>query len=268
MDIETQETGVESVEGQPSPESQPPAETPEGQVQQEAAPAQAEKPAPFHEHPRFKELIEQKNTLSQQLQQQQAQFAQEFQRMQAQMLEMQKAFQAPPKQKPTHDHTLERLKGIDPEFAELVQEMFQKASKTETLEQKIARFEQMQEQQQLTASQQEASTKLNSLYEQFKVPAELRTDYETAIKAAAYENPRLRVSDMEAIFKQVHEQKSKWMEDFRRKERESYLAEKKKDAAPATQTGGAPSGIPGAISSREDLKKAILNDIRRGKQQV
>jgi hypothetical protein len=192
--------------------------------------APAEKQIPFHEHPRFKELIEQKN-----------QFAEQNKQFQSQLQDMQRRFQEMERVKSEsskqEDQLMKQLKEANPEFAR----RFEKIEGLTALEAKVQQFEQWQQQQAQERTRQEAMTTLNGLYETNKVPKELHSAYEAMLDKAARENPNLQVKDLPNVFKQVHDNFSKFIESTRRADRESYVKEKKQDASkPVTQPKGKP----------------------------
>lgn len=246
---QVQESGV-STEGAPSPETPSPAESQTGASQQEAAGVNEQKDVPFHEHPRFKELVDQKN-----------QYAEKY----TQLEQMYKALEAkvqqqtpqPKKEPTTEDKILERLKGIDPEFAGFQQKLLEKVAAAESVQQELARMK----------ADREAET-ANSTFERLctenKVPKELQTFYrETVANMAMSKNAQL--SQLPALFKEAHDRLSKSFEDFRRADREAYTKEKQKDKTPATQSGGSPAGSKTAEPiSKEDVKARIAAALRNG----
>lgn len=247
----TQESGVsQSTEGSSEPSSfSSPAETQSEQATQEAKPAEA---TPFHEHPRFKELIEQKNQQAEQLKAYQDQIRQFQQQMQA----------LTPKQKTPEEALLERLKGIDPEFGGWAENIDQ-------TRRELAEFKSWKQNMELEQGRQQAQSALDSLYTEHKVSDEMKKLYRSEIESIAYNNPDLKPSDLPKVFKQVHENLNKWAENYERSIRSKYVTEVKKETAPATHTGGAPAGIPASkVNSIEDVKQQIVNEIRRSKQKI
>lgn len=239
-----------STEGSSEPSfSQSTAENQSEQTTQEARSPEA---TPFHEHPRFKELIEQKN-----------QQAEEIRAYQAQMRELQNQFKAmQPKQKTPEEALLERLKGIDPEFGGWAENIDQ-------TRRELAEFKQWKQNMELEQGRQQAQSALDSLYTENKVSDSMKDLYRAKIESIAYNNPDLKPQDLPKVFKQVHDSLSKWSQDYERSIRSKYVTEVKKETAPATQTGGAPAGIPASkVNSIEDVKQRIVDEIRRSKQKV
>lgn len=242
-----------------TPASNEPASSAPATGEQTAQPSETSQEKPFHEHPRFQELVQQKNEAQQrisqyekQLQEMQSQYEQRFQQMQAQL--------QPKPQQFDPQKFLQRAKQIDPEFAQ-------------TLEWQAEQARQLQ--QRIDAMNQErlretATSKLQGLFEQNKVDAKMRPLYEAAIKASAYENPKFGINDLDKLFATTHETYSKLFDEMKRAERASYVDQKKKDATPATQTGGAapqPGGAKKKITFEEAVQLAAA-DLRRAKQKI
>lgn len=268
FESDTQESAETSVESSSNSESQSVAATPSEPSQQEAA-SNVQKEAPFHEHPRFKELVQQKNEYAQKTQQ----YEQSLAQMQSKFAAMEQQLgQYNQSQKPTYDPLFDRLKGIDPEFQGLVKSMYDELQQLRSVQDKIPQLEEFANHSRAEKTAAEANSKLESLYSSNKVSSELRPFYDAQIKARVYEletnGQRLSVRDLDSIFKDIHDSTSKFYEGIRRKERESYVSEKKKDAAPATQTGGAAAGIPSQQMTREDARKLLVNEMRRAKEQI
>jgi DNA repair exonuclease SbcCD ATPase subunit len=265
----------ESVEnsGVPSGESQAP-ETPAPVESQPGREAQAsesatDKPTPFHEHPRFKELVTQKNEYAQRMQT----FEQQNQQLMQRLSQMEQAFKQQPKaeaQKPSYDQLFQRLHGIDPEFAQAMQDMYQRAQSVDQIQQKLESTLTWQQQQQLEQGHQAANNKLNDLFTQFKVPDSQREFYTSMVEAEAYKNPNAKLSDIDNIFKATHDRFSKFVDGYSREIRQSYVSDKKKDATPATTSGGTPAvnAPKGSVQGIDDVKAAIAKHLRASNQKI
>lgn len=208
----------ETVETAPEPSQEAPEQT--------ASPEPQE--TPFHEHPRFKELVDQKNQFANRVQQYEQQMAQ----MHREMQEFKQARQQ--QSNPQKDELVERLKGIDPEFGSRFEEL-------NSLRDQVSQFQQWQQQLQAQQVRENAYNQLNGLHEQFKVPESQRTYINSQIEQIAATNPNLSVNDLPRVYQQVHENFNKFVEDLRRSERESYVTSKKEDVkAPTSQPKGEP----------------------------
>lgn len=264
------ESGVSTPEVSSPQESQSPAATQTEGASQDAAPAVSnDKLTPFHEHPRFKEVIAQKNELSNQVQT----YSQALQKIQAQMQEMQKAFQArsqQPNNKPSYDAILNRLQQIDPEFGQFQSRVAQEIASVPELKQQFEELKQWRQEMEMQNLRSRAESSLNQLYEQHKVPENLRKYYKSQIREMALDQNVNSVEDLPKLFGTVHQNVSKDLEDIRRSERESYVSQKKQDVTPATQTGGTPASqgpAKGPMSLDEKIK-FVASELRRGKEKI
>src|SRR6185437_3864696 len=169
------ESSAEATEQQPTSGEGAAAETTPA-----AASAPSEDNVPFHKHPRFQELIQERNTFKEQIEAQ----AKVLQSLQDQVKK------ATPAER---DELMERLAGIDPQFGALVKNM---RDELKTARQQIDDFNQWRQTSSAqTAQQQVASTKTN-FYTENKVPEERRGLYEAMIKQVADSNPKLNISDL------------------------------------------------------------------------
>lgn len=239
-----------SPEGSASPETASSAQSQSAQPGQEAQAAPAQKEPPFHEHPRFKELIEQKNAQAQEL---------------AQLRALMQAQQSQPKQTPapakqSYDELFRELEQLNPNFAKLQQEVYQKLSRADQLETELQDLKSWREQSQA----QQAVSQFDSLCQENKV-SERDKDMVKQVVANIANARGARISDLPQIFKEAHATVSKYSEDLSRSVRESYVAQKAKDKTPATQTGGtAPAANNPAANKTSDEIKALLAARIRG----
>lgn len=259
MSFEEQELQTSDAQEAPSSEEQTVQDAPEqSSTEARVAPeAKSEAQAPFHEHPRFKELVEHKNRASE-----------EAKALKEQLAEMQRRFesQSQPRQEPKENPLLARLKGIDPEFGEMIAQLHARSMKVEDLEAQLA-----QTSQENLRSQ--AATQLNKLHDEYKVPANLREIYQAQIELAALRNPKLGLKDLEPLYKQTHEKYSAILEDTRRTERESYVAGKKADAKTPTsqpkgqtvKSGQAPAKAASPYERKQNMVREITDALRKEK---
>lgn len=188
-------------------------------VKQEPKPAET----PFHEHPRFKELVEQKNQYASQLSDMQRQFAE----MQRQMQEASR-----PKPEKKADPMVERLKGIDPEFADYIASLKEQASSSDSIREELR---QLKEQQFVDS----AVTKVRNLHGENKVSDKLKPIYEAEMDRRYSKGELRTLGDIEKAYKEVHAFYTDLLAEKERDVRASYTSAKKTDAkAPATQPKG------------------------------
>lgn len=178
---------------------------------------------PFHEHPRFKELVEQKNQFATQVKE----YERKMQEMQSQLQQL-----SAPKSQPEQDALLARLKGIDPEFGGRFEQMVQKLAKLDQVEQELAASK-------AETVQSRALSTIERLHTEHNVPKELQDLYRDQIEIAAMRNPKMGLNDLPEVYKSVHNKMSQFLDGVKRSERAGYVTDKKKDAAiPSTQTKG------------------------------
>jgi hypothetical protein len=238
--------------------SEPQMETAEEQPEAEAQPAQASQSEdtqkPFHEHPRFRELIEQKNQI--------AERATQYEKQLADLQRRLDTMSKPEAQKAQEDALIARLKGIDPEFGSRIEQLQSKLSKLDELESKLQSWE-------TRSVETEAKSQLSQLYTEHKVPANLQARYEREIRMIAAENPNIQLTDLPKVFKKVHEEYTSFIDSVKRSERESYVTGKKADAsAPVSQPKGKPASAnknqfsKDPAKARQEMVEEVLKSVR------
>jgi hypothetical protein len=216
-------------------------------VSQEAS-QQSQKPEeiPFHEHPRFKELISEKNQYRSEVQA----YAKKMQELEARIAA------STPQAQPQKDELMERLKGIDPVFAE----RFGKLNEVDQLKQELNEFRQWREQSAALQTQQSIQSTKESFYNENKVPADRKDLYEALVASTATANPNLQISDLPKVLKDVHEKIGKMFSTVERTTAKNFVDSKKADASkPAPLKKGAPAQSVSKESnmSRNDIREAI-----------
>jgi DNA repair exonuclease SbcCD ATPase subunit len=203
-----------------------------------AKPEQQEPQTPFHEHPRFKELVEQKNqalAAQRSLEQKLAQIEQRFSQQQQQQP------QTPSKEETERQALIEDLRKVDPRLAAQIEASYKAQSTVAQLQAKLEQFEQAQRQTQQQAQIQTAVSKINGLHEANKVSPEVRQFINDKMDLL-YMQGKLNVQNIDSEYKTAFDGISKYVEQLKRAERESYVADKKKDAAvPTSQPKGQPA---------------------------
>ncbi len=196
---------------------------------------------PFHEHPRFKELIEERKS-----------YASQIQEMRQQYQDLQRQIQS---QKPKEDNThafVKKLGEIDPAYGEWASNLEKKAAGFEEFQS----WKQDQESKALVSSYESSIDKLHT---EHKVPEDLKAVYKDLLDSVAIKNPNFGVKDVPEAYKKIHERFSGLLETTKRAERASYLKDKTKDAsAPAAQSKGKPAGHKPAQSMD---REAVLGNI-------
>lgn len=174
---------------------------------------------PFHEHPRFRELVEQKNkalesnkTLEKQLKE---------------LSERVQSLSSPKEQ----DALIARLKSIDPEFGT-------RFEKLDSVHRELNELREWRNQMQVETVRTTAVNTIKSLHEANKVPAELQDLYNEQLEAAYSRNPNEFLGNVQSAYKAIHDRFSKLLDGIKRSERETYTSEKKQVAkVPTPQKG-------------------------------
>lgn len=233
--------------------------------QKEEAPEvkQEEKQTPFHEHPRFKELIEQNRAFKDQ-DSQRSMLLESMQR-ELQSLRQQMA----PKKEEPKDAFLTDLEKVNPEYARSLQAVYQRAAKAEEIEKRLAQFEQ-------ASFQEKAVNHFNQLLVTNKITDPMdRKVYERAVRAEVYEREgrgeKLGLKDLDKIVNDFHAEYSKAMEERSRKLTASYVQDKTQDKAPKSTTGGAATAPVAKKMKAGDISgqaKWLADQIRQMKKTV
>ena len=146
-------------------------------------------------------------------------------------------FSQQPKAQPQAEKNalLERLKGIDPEFAAMQEKLHNTLPTVEALQKELQTYKQDQIRNQAVQS-------INSLHESNKVSPEMREFINSQLDLAAMRGTLKDLSEIPNAYKNVHEQYKKFEDGIRRAERESYVTAKKVDSkTPTSQPKGAPA---------------------------
>lgn len=244
-----------SPESTVSSESASPVQTQEtGNTQEAVTTQEAPKEAPFHEHPRFKELIEQNRGYKDQLEQMQRSFQTQMQQLQQQYKQT-----SPNPQQSFKDEYVNYLKNADPKFAEYQAQLLDKIEGTSKLEHEIAELKQYQQSYQ----QQQAISQFDKLCTDNKVSETDKEFYRQAIANAA--NARgAKISELPALFKEAHDTLGKYFAEKEKAITAKYVTQKTGDKKPTTQTGGTAVAANKSIASKDDVKAAFAKAIKEG----
>ena len=257
--FENEGTEIESTQSDVVEESS--SETPDSsqETQQVAAP-QEQKEVPFHEHPRWKEVMEERNAERQRAQALEQRLADMDRRYQ----ELSRPKSDKPDFKEISSKMQERLKSIDPEFQTYMQLLQEQAmSATE----KLNAFEEKQLVSTLTSKFEDLAAK-SSLSPALKDLYFSKMDSE-------YRAGRLNSPDaLEKVFKAFHEPYAKQQEELKRAAIEEYTKAKKADA---TKPTGQPKGKAPAAGqvdfskmtqqeAKQFLNKQIVTQLRAGRE--
>jgi len=236
-----------------------------GAEKQDAAPEvkQEEKPIPFHEHPRWKELIEERNGFKSQ----QEEYKQTLGRLQRELDTMRQ--QSAPKVEPKLDPFLEDLRKVNPEYAKSMESVYKRA---EMAEQAMQRIQQYETQQFANQARSHFDNILNTAKITDPVDKELYTNVvEAEVYRREQRGEKLGLNDLDKIFNQFHSKYAKAMEDRERAITAKYVQGKKSDTSPKGATGGAAT-TPGfkkiAANDFEGQTKWLADQIRAMKKTI
>lgn len=253
--------GLESsVETSVTPESQ--SEAPES-GQSTEAPAQAAAPkqdeTPFHEHPRFKELVEQKNR---------ALDSQRTLELKLAQLEGRLQSQTPTQAKAEKDELIEDLRKIDPRLAARLEKFGGSLQTVEQLQAKLESFEKTNQEREQQTHAQNAISRVNSMHETHKVAPAIRAAVDAQMNSLYYQG-KLDIRNPQAIEKaytEALEPFKAYAEEVKREATKGYVQQKKADSnIPSSQPKGAPASKPKSkdvpqFASREERNAAIARE--------
>jgi hypothetical protein len=258
LEVEGQESVVETSENQ---ESQSSAVDSSQESSDQSAKAAAPKPqdeTPFHEHPRFKELVEQKNAAIQSTRALELKLAQLEGRLQSQPTSQAQA---------EKDELIEDLKKIDPRLAARL-EAFGSSSKTiEQLQKKLDELENGTKQREEQTLAQNAISRVNTLHETNKVAPAIRAAIDAQLNSMYYQG-KLDIRNQQAIEKAYNdamEPFKAYAEELKREATKGYVQAKKADASiPSSQPKGTPAKAKAApaqqFKSKEEMKQAMVKE--------
>ncbi len=198
-DIESSDVSTETTDS--GSENQASSAPDQGDGQQAAAPKDTQDAStPFHEHPRFRELIEQNRSFKSELAAAREATQRLNQQYEQQAQELSKYSNA--NKGPTHQQLLERLGTIDPEFAKFQGHLAEKLNGVDSIQQQMAEFKQWQSQVATEQLRTQAENKLSALYGQYKVPEKLQPFYRETIENRVYANKNASLNDLDSYFKE------------------------------------------------------------------
>lgn len=224
--------------------------------QQAAAPK--EEALPFHEHPRWKEVMEERNSERQRAQ-----------ALEQRLADMDRRYQelSRPRQEPKKDPLVDRLTGIDEDFGRRFGEIAKQAELATQLQEQLNAFKEERVVESLKGKFEELASKNNL------DPADKELYFSRLDQA--YRQGKLRSpADVEASFKAIHEPQAKRMEAYKRAAIEEYTKAKKADANKPT---GQPKGQAPAAGkvdfskmtqqeAKQFLNKQIVTQLRAGRE--
>lgn len=246
--LDQQDANVEESSEPQIEESQDQTYEPSNESNEEA---QEESNTPFHEHPRFKELVEERNSFKDQSKA----YERQLQEFQARMQEMEQRLT--PKEEPQVNPVINKLREIDPEFASYIEQLESKAARVEALDQ-------WRQEQERGNVYNQAMTQLKELHTKHEVPEDRQQRYQDLIVAAAQQDPNIKLTDLPKLYEQIHKAESEYLESVRRAERAKYVQDKKADVSkPSPQPKGKPVSTSNKFEFSKDPEEARMQAIQR-----
>ncbi len=222
-------------------------------VETAAPKVEQEKYVPYD---RFKELVEQKN-----------EFSKKFEDTEKRLKEFQSRFEQQDKTSkgPSKEEQLiARLKGIDPEFAELIESQVSKASKFEALEKRLNEYDQKEVTRSQEAVRAQATSTLEKLKADNKVDGDLHDMFVARIIQMGQNDPKLGVNDIPRIYKEQVDKLSKYVDGIKRTSLSQYTDSKKADSKITSTTKSAKPPISTNSNKPKNLAEArsqMRNDV-------
>lgn len=229
-----------------------------GEAAKAASSEQKQDTTPFHEHPRFKELVEQKNEFSKRYQDMESRY-----KTLEQQLNSFKDSQ--PKPATETDALLADLKKIDPRLANVIEAQLKSAETAKSVSERLEAFEKQSQEQARSQTLATAVGKINSLHESNKM-SDFGKQFINNQLDLAYRGGQLNASDLKAV-ESAYSEASKvikaYEDSLKRDVTKSYVESKQKDASvPASVPKGAQAKpaqkAPPTFKSKDDLKAAVI----------
>lgn len=253
-DLEQSNNDVSSGESSPSQDSN-------SSPNESAQTGSQSKEPPFHEHPRFKELIEQRNTFAKQLEDYERRFKD---------IDTKLAPKAAPQENP-HLKMIESLKskGVEPEFIKWMVDTQKAADEAKSLSEWKSQQETRSAEDSKRANDKAVADTLEKLHIENKVATpEDRMLVQAFLTNLVNKDPnasKLGVQDLPRLYKQAHETLTKRDETLKRSNLAGYTGDKKKDAAiPGAQKGNAqPKAASKTNNYKMDREEALAQVVGR-----
>lgn len=226
-----------------APQTQPDSQLSEPSSQEsQSAPDQSEsKLPPLHEHPRFKELIEDNRNYKSRLSEYETRMA-DFERRYQEAVQSQQ-----PKPEKKTNPFVEKLREIDPAYAEYIESIEARASKAEQVE---ARFTEMENERIRT----QYDSSMSRLQAEHKLPPQVSSLVKQQVDALVMSGQVKDLKEVPAAYKNIAEQYTKMLDELKRSERAQYVTEKSTDAR---QPSSQPKGKP---ATRDDKGRFMTGD--------
>lgn len=217
MDNETQITQNGVQEASPTSTESDSAGTPASSGSESGAPSpqqqETKQPeAPFHEHPRFREIIDQNKG-----------YRSELETLKKQLAEISANRSQPQQNKPDIHPFVQELEKINPEYAKYIQGLEQKVSRIDSLDSKLSQWENMSMRDKYEAS-------VSKMLDENKVSAPLKAVYKELLDAKALSG-QYTLNDLSRVFSDIHSTVSGALDAQKKEAISSYVKDKSKSAS-------------------------------------
>lgn len=258
--MEEIETGPEDIESGATEGESPDASStgPDGgDAAKTAAPKQEQDTTPFHEHPRFKELVEQKNEALKRYQDMESR----YKTIEQQISSLKESSQ--PKGPTEFDQLILDLKKIDPRLASALEAQAKSAKSSEALQARLDAFEKQSQESARSQQVQTAVAKINQMHESNKASPEIKQFINDKLDLM-YMQGKLSLQNLDQVYKEQYDTIKKYEDSLTRSIRESYVKDKKKDSSvPTSQPKGAPAKAatkkPGFSKDPETARAQVVS---------
>jgi DNA repair exonuclease SbcCD ATPase subunit len=257
IENEIESTESDATEGSSSEASESDSENGEAAAKAAAAPKQEPEIdwSKAFEHPRFKELIGQKNEAQSKYQE----IESRYKTLEQQLTQIKESQPKPPTE---FDSLLKDLKQVDPRLAAALESQAKAAQQAEALQARLDAFERQSQQTAQQSQIQSAVTKINQMHESNKVSPEVKQLINDKLDLL-YMQGKLNFQNLDQTYKEQYAAYKKMEDTMTRQIRESYVKAKKQDSSvPTSQPKGNPARpAPKALTVPKDkdaLRAAVV----------
>lgn len=259
--MEDIETGIESTESDVSstPSSEGSESSSDGGLEAHSSqPEQKPDTTPFHEHPRFKELVEQKNESLKRYQDMESRYKQ----LESQLNSFK---ESQPKAPTETDALLADLRKVDPRLANVIEQQLKAAETAKSVQQRLEQFERQSQESARQNVLNTAVSKINELHASNKM-SDFGKQFINNQLDIAYRSGQLQAHDLKAVesaYSEAAKAIKAYEDTLKRDVTKSYVQAKTKDASvPSSMPKGSPAKAaqksPPSFRSKDDLRNAVV----------
>ncbi len=212
------------------------------------------------EHPRFKEIVGQKNEATSRYQEMES-------RYKALEQQLSSFKESQPKAPTETDQLLEDLRKVDPRLAKVIESQLQAAETAKSVQARLEAFEKNSQESSRQQQIQTAVSKINQMHESNKASPEVKQFINDKLDLL-YMQGKLNLQNLDATYKEQYDSVKKYEEALTRSIRESYVKDKTKDSSvPSSVPKGAPAKAGqkplDPPKDKEALKSAIVKSFMK-----